>query len=190
MLLYTVQDMKQWVVRRLGCGVIVATLVGGCGRGTDSSPAKAAITVDAAAVLPPLIERTDAEIRNAMFDDRFRLLAAAIDRTSSGVLLHAGWEAATDTALDRLICVHMVDATGKILAGADYKQAQFQPQLSSPVKAGTRWVDDVAVDNTRLAGAVRIALCMYHETESHLLIDRGPRDWKNLRLLLPIPPAK
>ena len=179
---------------RLALGAFALSLIGGCSAPENASreaapTPSAAPVADANPAISSVASRTDASLRDVTFGDRFKVLGLTIDRNPQGIVMRIAWQAVTATPLDRLICVHMVNDQGEILAGADYRQTQYQPSLTSPVAMGTSWVDEVPIDTKRLTGATGIGLCMYHLTEPHLAIDRGPRDWNGVRLRVPLPPA-
>jgi hypothetical protein len=54
---------------------------------------------------------------------------------------------------------------------------------------GTEWVDHVFVPAKKLTGAIKVAIAVYTPGRDLLIIDRGPRDWAQRRLLLPLDKA-
>ena len=78
--------------------------------------------------------------------------------------------------------VHFVDDDGVIIGQADYQQDTAHTQVAS----GIVWRDVIRVPPA-LRGKVRtIALGLYQATSEPLIADRGPRDWNDHRLLIPI----
>jgi hypothetical protein len=161
------------------------------------SPITAATTTIPASIAPPsatlhTISEADAaaivtgsapELRGVRFGDGFILRGAQIIPTSAGVTLDLVWQSITTEQLNYAVAVHMVDPSGKILAGADYPQ----DTAHTTVPEGTIWRDVVKIPASKLNGATTIAIGLYQVATGNVPIDRGPRDWGNRRLLIPLP---
>ncbi len=79
--------------------------------------------------------------------------------------------------------LHFVDESGTILAQADYKLDAKEAEVS----AGALWRDVVVVPLQNLKGGTVLAIGLMNSGEQWLLADRGPRDWGDRRLLIPLP---
>jgi len=120
--------------------------------------------------------------RGALFGRHFELLGALMTPATGGMELKLAWRCVAAAVLDRLVAVHFVDDTGKILAQADFPQDAGR----APVMPGAEWVDHVFVPAAKLAGALNVAIALYAPGRDMLIVDRGPRDWEQHRLLLPL----
>jgi hypothetical protein len=96
--------------------------------------------------------------------------------------LKLAWRCVRAAVLDRNVAVHFVDDSGKILAQSDFPQDVGR----ASVMPGDEWVDHVFVPAEKLAGALKVAIALYAPGRDMLIIDRGPRDWDQHRLLLPL----
>ena len=112
----------------------------------------------------------------------FELLGAVMTPAREGIELKLAWRCVSAAVLDRLVAVHFVDDSGKILAQADFPQDVGR----ASVMAGAEWVDRVFAPQEKLAGAVKVAIALYTPGQDLVIIDRGPRDWDQHRLLLPL----
>jgi len=139
-------------------------------------------------VLRAVVEGTEPGLRDVTFGHRFRLLGVTLDRAvmqpdgSQVAVLRLAWEAVAAGPLDRLVAVHFVDETGVILSGADYPQHIRRLH----VNRGTRWIDERRIPQSQLTGVTGLGFCLYHQTEPRLLADRGPRDWADERVRIPL----
>jgi hypothetical protein len=136
-----------------------------------------------------VVEASDPRYRDVRFGTRFRMLGLTTTRrtegvwNSQGVVLRIAWQALAAGRLDRIVAVHLVDDGGGIRAQADY----VQHRRGATVEQGAVWLDEILLAEAKLAGATGIGICLYHMTEPHLPIDRGPRDWNGLRLRVALP---
>ena len=122
--------------------------------------------------------------RGVRFGDRFVLLGADIQRTGAGVRVEFAWQSLQTQPLKYSVPVHLVDDAGIILGQADYPQGGG---AQDEVQAGTIWRDLVTIPSAKLAGATAVGIGLLDPVSSNwLLADRGPRDWENRRLLLPL----
>jgi hypothetical protein len=76
-----------------------------------------------------------------------------------------------------------VDAAGKIVGQADYKQSKNADKVAK----NAVWRDSVVIPYEKLAGAVNIGIGLMADGQQWLLADKGPRDWDERRLLFPLP---
>ena len=106
-----------------------------------------------------------------------------IERVADGVPLGFAWSRAPAQALKLTNAIHMVDAAGKILGQADYKQ----PNPRGGVAAGKIWLDSLVIPVSKLHDeATGIAIALYDGSKHLLPIDRGTTDWGGRRLVVPI----
>jgi hypothetical protein len=123
------------------------------------------------------------EARDVRFGERFILRGATIMTAGDGLILDLAWESTAKQHLQLLVPIHMVDESGQILTQADYHQ---QPP-NAEVRSGTLWHDAVFLPYEQLKDAAAVAIGLKNEGDQWLLADRGPRDWGNRRLLIPLP---
>ena len=128
-----------------------------------------------------------AEARDVRFGGRFILLGVGATMTADGLHLELAWKSESKERLHCHVAIHAVDEGGKILAQADYEQA------GGDVQPGMIWRDAVTLPREQLRGATAIAIGLMEAGDKWLAADRGPRDWEDRRLLVPlaekIPPA-
>jgi len=123
------------------------------------------------------------------FGNRFELVAVTMRPLAGdpgGVELELVWTSLGPQQLRHGVAVHAVDGDGTIVGQVGYPQDVNQ----SHVDGGTHWLDVVRLPATRLAGAQAVAIGLYRESEGFLAVDRGPRDWDNGRLLIPLTMAQ
>jgi peptidoglycan/LPS O-acetylase OafA/YrhL len=130
-----------------------------------------------------LVARTPEHLRDVSFGRRFKLLACALNRTPEGVTLELGWESEEETAADRILAVHLLDAKGTMLGQADRRQTL----LRGVVPKARQWKETIHLSTPMLTGVTRIGLALYLPKHPSLVIDRGTRDWNNTRLLVEVP---
>ena len=123
--------------------------------------------------------------RRVLFGRHFELLGAVMTPAAEGMELKLAWRCVSAAVLDRNVAVHFVDDSGKILAQADFPQDVGR----APVMAGAEWVDQVFVPREKLTGALKVAIALYKPGKEVEIVDRGPRDWDQHRLLLPLDAA-
>ena len=92
------------------------------------------------------------------------------------------WKSLAKQRLDALVPVHVVDADGKILAQADYRQRPEHGEVGE----GAIWVDVVTVPYQSLQGATALGISIVEAGDRALVVDRGPRDFGGNRLLVPL----
>jgi len=122
--------------------------------------------------------------RGVRFGDRFVLLGADIQRTGAGLTLELAWQSLQTQPLKYSVPVHLINDAGSILGQADYAQGGG---AQDEVQAGTIWRDLITIPPAKLAGASAVGIGLLDPVSSNwLLADRGPRDWADRRLLLPL----
>jgi peptidoglycan/LPS O-acetylase OafA/YrhL len=123
------------------------------------------------------------------FGGRFLLHGARLQRGPRGAQLDLVWESQGTERLDWKVAVHCVDASGRIVAQADYPQDPEQ----RAVERGAFWKDVARIPDSKLAPPVSaVAIAIYRGTGPSgemLVADRGPRDWDNHRIVLSLSPA-
>jgi hypothetical protein len=134
-----------------------------------------------------LADDTMPELRDVTFGDRFILIAATAQRVPDGLKLNLAWKSQVAEPLRYTVAVHIVDVDGKILSQADYAQDKSQKSVA----AGATWQDIVTIPTQNLTGGHAVAVALYTKKDGRvneaLPADRGPRDWGNYRLLIPLP---
>ena len=131
-----------------------------------------------------LAARTPEEFRGVRFGDRFILLGAQCKQERGEATLELAWQSIGVQRLEFHTAVHLTDDSGKIRAQADFDQ----DTQSGEVQPGTIWRDVVHLPAAKLADATAMAIGLLHGDE-WLPADRGPRDWGNRRLLIPLDSA-
>jgi peptidoglycan/LPS O-acetylase OafA/YrhL len=132
------------------------------------------------------VERESAsELRGVVFGGRLALRGAEISRTSEETVLELAWESLASQHLRSRVLVHILDDRGKILSQADYDQ----DTAHSEVSPGMLWCDHIALASAALRDAKTIAIGFYGADSNALIADRGPRDWDDHRLLVPLASA-
>ncbi len=115
------------------------------------------------------------------FGDLFALRGIKIEQKAEGLYVDLAWESLVEQELIYTNGIHLTDATGNILAQADYKQ----PMNRLKVKQGTIWKDSIFIPKNKLTGGERkLAIILYKNANDFLLVTQGERDWNNHRLLV------
>jgi hypothetical protein len=109
------------------------------------------------------------------FGDRAVLRGLEVTCVSSGLRVRLAWTG--DDGLNH--AVHLVDAAHGPIANFDYPPV---PGTPGALHAETLWIP-----HESLAQARSIALGLYDRASGLRRIDRGPRDWNDRRLVVPIP---
>jgi hypothetical protein len=130
-----------------------------------------------------IIRSTDAPLRNIKFGDQFLLVGVVLHHDQEGLTIELAWEALKDENLDYVNFIHLLSSAGRIVGQADYPQDFLQGEI----KKGVQWRDVIHLSNEQLAGARRIGLGIYHPPNPPLIIDHGPTDTDEHRLVFPIP---
>ena len=129
------------------------------------------------------------EVRDVRFGNRFTLLGAVTTLADDGATLELAWKSTTKERLHCHVAIHIVDDAGKVLAQSDYEQSK----AGGDVQPDMIWRDTVVLTRDQLQGATAIAVGLMEAGEKWLNADRGPRDWEDRRLLIPltekVPPA-
>lgn len=121
------------------------------------------------------------EAKGVHFGDRFELAGAATRFTQNGLLLETAWKSLRKQRRDCLVPVHLTDKEGKILAQADYRQAEGE------FPEGAFWKEAVTIPYASFAGVEAIGIGLIEGADKWLVADRGTRDMEDSRLLLPLP---
>jgi len=125
---------------------------------------------------------TPTEIRDAEFSGRFRLIGAATGETGHGFALELAWQNIGVQQVAYTIMVQVLDETGTVIE-------TFQQPLDSssrPVGDGLSWRDTFDIPFDAQVRARSIGIVLYNAAE-YLMVDRGPRDNGNRRLILILP---
>lgn len=128
-------------------------------------------------------EQSPYSICGAQFGNRFKLLGMHIVKAADPGQLRVelAWQHLQPSSEHFVTAVHLIDKSGQIRTTLDYAH--------DPSKAGNNsWYDEVALTAAQLEGisAVGIGVFPANKCEQLLTIDRGPRDWNNRRLNIPI----
>jgi hypothetical protein len=130
-----------------------------------------------------VIAKTDLSYGNVSFGEMFILLGAQIIKKGDGLQLRFVWRSAGVQELSYFNAVHLLDSKGNVLATMDYPQDRGR----ATVKAGTLWLDEIDIPESRLKNVVSIGLGIYSYPGIQLLtVDKGVRDWGGKRLLIPL----
>ena len=124
------------------------------------------------------------------FDKKLLLLAAKVSPRPDGLDLALAWQTIGTIPPDTYVGIHLVDDTGNMLGQCDYTlhpTLASLPKDGSPPPADPFWVDHVILPAEKLKSATHLALSLYHTGGNSDEINKGPRDWQNHRLLLPLP---
>lgn len=121
------------------------------------------------------------------FGTLFTLRGIAMECKADGLHLRLAWQSHAPRTAPYTTAVHLIDATGKIVAQADHRQS-----LGTPVAtAGTIRLDtEVIPPGSFKDGTVALALGLFDDKVNLLPIDRGPRDWEGRRLIVPVTPCR
>ncbi|PWT97671.1 MAG: hypothetical protein C5B53_07735 [Candidatus Melainabacteria bacterium] len=120
--------------------------------------------------------------RSTQFGKKISLDKGLLGRaTTGGARLILNWRSMVEQRLVYQVAVQVVDREGKILAQEDYR---LNGHLA---EAEERWADTIYIAAYKLRGASAIGIALVNPVTRELLpVDRGPRDWQNLRLLIPL----
>ena len=119
----------------------------------------------------------------SVFGGRFELRGLDVRCLPDGIELDVAWQSRMDQPFGYMNALHLVDASGAILAQQDYGQ----PTRTAMVKAGQIWRDRVFLPASKLQQSTRsIALAVYRGADL-LAIDKGNTDWGGRRLIIPLP---
>ncbi len=118
--------------------------------------------------------------KGVRFGNEFVLDGAVLTRTATGQDLTLYWEALRPTTLHYQVATHYLDSTGKILDQHDHPQ----DSANRSVAAGDYWMDTLHLPTNPALKEVAIALTS--APGQALPADRGPRDWANFRLHIPL----
>ena len=133
---------------------------------------------EAALMTPPSM----AAQTGAVFGNRFELRGLDVRCLADGIELDLAWRSRIDQPHIYTNAIHLVDASGAILAQQDYGQ-----QTGTPAKMGQMWKEHVSLSASKLQPSMTsIALAVYRGTDV-LAIDKGITDWGGRRLIIPLP---
>jgi len=119
------------------------------------------------------------DVQGARFGDHLELLGAQLTRTPAGLDLALAWRALQTLPSNFSIGVHLTDNSGNILSQFDYHLVSAPP---------SSWVDHVLLPADKLAVPTHVAIALFQPSPMQTYaVDRGPRDWKDHRLLIPLP---
>ena len=153
-------------------------------------PAYRAIAHADAAEIEAMRARFVPDSREVRFDKKLELLGATIASQGDGLELALAWQTIGAIPGDTVIAVHLVDDAGKIVGQRDY---ELHPTVSRPSPVpwlsivDPFWVDRVEIPAAGMKGATRVVIAVYHKKGGMEVVDRGPRDWEDHRLLLALP---
>lgn len=122
------------------------------------------------------------KFRDIDFGSAFVLVGAELRPTTTGAELELVWKSVKSQRLDYSVAVHVVSEDGAILSGLDYPQDPATPWIAE----GALWRDIVELPADNLAGGSAVAIGLYRLPEGLLRVARGPRDWDDHRLLIPL----
>jgi hypothetical protein len=114
------------------------------------------------------------------YGNMFVLRGVSITHNMEGLHIDLAWESLVEEKLIYTNGIHLTDAKGNILLQADYPQ----PTSRMGKKPGTIWKDHIFIAKDKLKGKEsKLAITLYQMNQV-LSVDRGDRDWENLRLLI------
>jgi hypothetical protein len=117
------------------------------------------------------------------FGDLLILRSLDIECDPDGLHVKLAWESKVSQKLDLTNAIHLVDGAGKILGNFDYKQ----PAQRVGVKKYDVWLDTIFIPTNKIHGNMKgLAIGLYDDSISLLLVDKGPRDWGGHRLIIHI----
>lgn len=156
--------------------VLALGLVGGCNK---PAPQDSALNERAAKIATSGVP----EARDVQFGKKFALLGIVAKPANAGVAFELAWKSLTKQRLESLVPIHVVDAEGKILGQADYRQ---RPEHAE-IREGAIWIDAVTLPHQSFQGATALGVMIIEQGGETLPVDRGPRDWGGNRLVVPLP---
>ena len=124
-------------------------------------------------------------VRGARFGENIELVGAVLTPATGGMELQLAWRCVHEVRLEYMVAVHLLDETRKILAQLDFAQDIKQARVTP----GAVWMDRVSMPAAKLKGVQQVGIALYIPGGGMEPIDRGPRDWDEHRLLLPLEKA-
>jgi peptidoglycan/LPS O-acetylase OafA/YrhL len=132
--------------------------------------------------LAALLHDARQESKGIKFGDNFELLGVTTSREVGGLRLRLAWKSLKPQKLEWAIRIHMLDdPNGQPLAAHAY----VQDMTGGEIAAGTVWQETVVIPNSKLKGAKLLGIAV-NKPGTMLLADRGIRDRKKQRILLPL----
>jgi peptidoglycan/LPS O-acetylase OafA/YrhL len=117
------------------------------------------------------------------FGDLLILRSLDIACDPDGLHVKLAWESKVSQKLHLTNAIHLIDGAGKILGNFDYKQ----PAQRADVNQYDIWLDTLFIPTKKLHGNMKgLAIGLYDDSISLLLVDKGPRDWGGHRLIIHI----
>lgn len=129
-----------------------------------------------------MLSKNDQVFQDIRFGEEFNLLGVMSRLTEEGLRLDLVWESLKGQHLKYINFVHVVDSAGNILGNADYEQDAAKRFVSK----GTIWHDSVLLPAEKLHDAAAIGFGVYLPPGTFFIIDHGPTDWDQSRLLMEI----
>ena len=118
----------------------------------------------------------------SVFGNRFELRGLDVRCLADGIELDLAWRSRIDQPYVYTNAIHLIDASGAIVAQQDYGQP-----TGAPAKMGQMWKEHVSLPASKLRPSMTsIALAVYRGTDL-LAIDKGNTDWGGRRLVIPLP---
>jgi len=124
-------------------------------------------------------------VHGARFGENIELVGAVLTPALGGMELQLAWRCVHEVRLEYMVAVHLLDETRKILAQLDFAQDIKQARVTP----GAVWMDRVSMPAAKLKGVQQVGIALYIPGGGMEPIDRGPRDWDEHRLLLPLEKA-
>jgi hypothetical protein len=122
---------------------------------------------------------TPTEIRDAEFSGRFRLIRAATGETDRGFALELAWQNIGVQQVAYTIMVQVLDETGTVTE----TYQKLLDSSSARAMEGLPWLDSFDIPPDVQVRARSLGIVLYNVAE-YLMVDRGPRDNGDRRLIL------
>ncbi len=124
-------------------------------------------------------------VQDIEFEALFTMRGAGLMRDRNGRVTLNLWLRPHVADDDWAVLVHLTDARGNPIVDRDIALGPLEP---SPVPTASRYV---TTSFTPPDDVTQVAIGLYRgKGETILRADRGPRDWGDVRVLLPLPPVE
>lgn len=129
-----------------------------------------------------VVLETDPETINTIFGEKYILTGIEQIYTDRVYVLELTWKSLQKQKLRFNTAVHVVDRNGKIM----FQHDKSQKPKDQDVSMGAIWIEKYRIPAFQVKKASAVAIGLYSKTTGLLAIDKGPRDWNNKRLVIPL----
>ena len=117
------------------------------------------------------------------FGSLFTLRGLDVNCDTRGLNIKLAWESKVAQKLYRTIAIHLTNDGGDILGQADYKQSIKKENVGK----GEIWLETSLIPKDKINGNMKkLAIGIYDDQNTLLLIDRDSTDWDGHRLVIPL----